>query len=158
VADKYLKQDNDYGCGVFACINAFNNIKKKCLTYSHVSKMEKILKTCKDYGTHEKHMMKWLGGYFRVTSRKKFDKKFFNEWIAKDKQQAIVLYCYNRSNYEFHWANVFGKSDDVYDGVNFYIPNKINRWYYTKKCNVDILDKLMRLEPEETYIIYLREK
>ncbi|HLD91576.1 MAG TPA: hypothetical protein VI911_11315 [Patescibacteria group bacterium] len=150
--NKPLLQNNDYGCGVFAIMNAINKVSKRQLTLEDIPRWEKILKTDKEYGTLRTDLMlKCLRKHFYATMSKKFSKKKMDNWLDRG-NQAIILYPYE-GKYELHYSNIFYRFKDGYEGVNFWIKN--NKWARSSKTNERCIKWFYQ---EGTEIFYLRER
>lgn len=161
---KPIRQTNDYGCGVFAVINAINYAYfsyKQCLKQpydlSDVLKLEKLFGTTEEMGTEEWPMIQYLRKYFYVTIRRRFSKKYLSDWLKRG-NQAIILYSYN-GPLELHYANIFEyhqrkNGDRYYFGANFWFKKFGNiRWSLSQRIQSRYINSMYQ---PESVVLYLR--
>jgi hypothetical protein len=154
----YIPQTNSYNCGVVALMNAFNYSGLANFKIGHIPWVERTLHADKDYGVEEKDMIKIFRNAFKVTIRKKLDTDFLNKWLAAG-NQAIVLYPYSFETNDYHFANIFGQVNSCYFGANFWWHGDCGKWYFSKKLQSSVINKLMNIPKDNVRrIIYLRLK
>lgn len=149
---RMLYQFNEYGCGVFAVMNALRHqFELYPLRYMY-SQIEEELDTDKEYGTQEGPMIKKLRKDFYVSIKRSFDKAKLDEWLRRgDEYQAIILYSWTDDELELHYCNVTDKYDGLYYGANFYTgflgfrhwvhESWVNKWFDTPHTSVIYLRK-----------------
>ena len=121
---RMLYQFNEYGCGVFAVMNALRSVYSLYPPIYMYDQIEEELDTDKEYGTEEAPMIKMLRKDFIITVVRSFDKKRMDEWLGRSKHhQVIVLYPWafvEDGPEELHYCNIIEKRTHTYVGANFY--------------------------------------
>ena len=120
-----LTQFNEYGCGVFAVMNALRTIYSVYPPRYMYYQIEEELDTDEEYGTEEAPMIKKLRKDFFVTTVRSFDQERMDEWLDRgESYQVIVLYPWafveEGESEELHYCNITEKRTHTYIGANFY--------------------------------------
>jgi hypothetical protein len=126
---RYVKQKNDYSCGILAVINAL-----KWAGYSYTydqlyAILKDLLKTDKESGTVDTNLHKVLklfsSGRFNVTYKKSISYKYLNSMIEQG-NAAILLTClYNHHNEALHYYLIIGKDGDKFVTVNLFSDTNV---------------------------------
>lgn len=154
---KYLEQNNDHGCGVFATINAINYEFRDIYGYKHVPILEMMLKTDVENGTEQRDIIKFLRFIFYIRSSSKFSKKRLDKWLEKsNRHQAIIMYYAEPSTQTWHYCNIFQKKHNKYYGANFWFPLDKGRIFKTTISEKKVYS--FYKYPEGFYIMYLRPR
>ena len=153
---RMLYQFNEYGCGVFAVMNALRSVYSLYPPIYMYDQIEEELDTDEEWGTEEWPMVKYLRKDFLITIVRNFDQERMDEWLGRSKHhQVIVLYPWKFTEDgidNLHYCNITEKKTHTYIGANFCSTRfGLRHWVFTEWAK-------KWFDHSSTSVIYLRRR